>query len=370
MVAGRIVQGVGAAALLPLSLALVARPFPAISSRRRAGSGPRRRRSRSGSRPLAGGADRPGWRLIFGFNLPIAALGLHPDHRVGGAGSARRERDPPSRRAGLDHPDGRPHAGGPGAGRGQLLGLGLCQDDWEFRSRTGLLGAFWLVEHPRATADRRIRAVSQRSLLRRHGRRLPDPVRLLDADVLWPQYLQNQLDYSATATGLLILPITAPVIAVSPFRGADRPVRGTPLMTVGMLFALGGLILLTRIDAGTGCAVLRCPASCCSGSRWGSCTLDVSRGDGGDARREGEDRLRGAGHEPRPGRCRGAGRDRRDLPRCGRTIRSFSLANSLWVLVGVAAAGVALTWAFVRSRPRRPLGLSRAAPPPSPPLSL
>lgn len=30
---------------------------------------------------------------------------------------------------------------------------------------------------------------------------------------------------------------------------------------------------------------------------------------------------------------------------------TYSLANSFWVLVGVLAAGVVLTWAFVRSAP-------------------
>ncbi len=55
LILGRILQGAGAAPMLPLSLALVCNVFPARSSRGRWGSGPRSRRSRwrSGRWPAA-----------------------------------------------------------------------------------------------------------------------------------------------------------------------------------------------------------------------------------------------------------------------------------------------------------------------------
>ena len=50
-----------------------------------------------------------------------------------------------------------------------------------------------------------------------------------------PQYLQNELSYSATASGLLILPITAPMISISPISPALIARFGVRLlMTVGM----------------------------------------------------------------------------------------------------------------------------------------
>ena len=87
-----------------------------------------------------------------------------------------------------------------------------------------------------------------------------------------PQYLQDALGHSATATGLLILPVTAPMIVISPLAGrliARFGARG--LMTVGMLCGLAGLVFLTQITDTSGYGAC-CPATCCSGSRWASST--------------------------------------------------------------------------------------------------
>ncbi|HVW47788.1 MAG TPA: MFS transporter [Solirubrobacterales bacterium] len=79
LVAARAVQGLGAAALMPCSLALITHTFPA---------GPQRRGALAAwggissiglaAGPVLGGAivDGVGWRLIFLVNLPIAALSL------------------------------------------------------------------------------------------------------------------------------------------------------------------------------------------------------------------------------------------------------------------------------------------------------
>ena len=49
LIGGRVLQGVGAAPILTLSLAIVCNAFPRTNSRGRSGSGPRSRRSRSRS---------------------------------------------------------------------------------------------------------------------------------------------------------------------------------------------------------------------------------------------------------------------------------------------------------------------------------
>ena len=79
LIAARVVQGLGAAALMPCSLALITHMFPA---------GPERRGALAAwggissiglaAGPVVGGAivDGVGWRLIFLINLPIAALSL------------------------------------------------------------------------------------------------------------------------------------------------------------------------------------------------------------------------------------------------------------------------------------------------------
>jgi DHA2 family methylenomycin A resistance protein-like MFS transporter len=79
LIAARAVQGLGAAALMPCSLALITHMFPAGAERRgalAAWGGISSIGLAAG--PVVGGAlvDSVGWRLIFLVNLPIAALSL------------------------------------------------------------------------------------------------------------------------------------------------------------------------------------------------------------------------------------------------------------------------------------------------------
>ena len=217
-----------------------------------------------------------------------------------------------------------------------------------------------------------------------------------------PQYLQNVLDYSAVASGLLILPITVPMIAISPFAGrliarfGDRA-----LMTAGMLFALAGLVMLTRIDAGSGysdllpgfalfgialglvyapmssaamAAMPRAKAGIAAGvlamnrvlagavglAATGAVfasleddrlqQLSDERGLGLSAAERSE--LDGllAGSESARQTLAGqpAGLEHR-IEDAVRETFTFALSHALWVLVGLTAVGTVLTWAFVRS---------------------
>jgi DHA2 family methylenomycin A resistance protein-like MFS transporter len=79
LIAARALQGLGAAALMPCSLALITHMFPAGAERRgalAAWGGISSIGLAAG--PVVGGAlvDSVGWRLIFLVNLPIAALSL------------------------------------------------------------------------------------------------------------------------------------------------------------------------------------------------------------------------------------------------------------------------------------------------------
>jgi MFS transporter, DHA2 family, methylenomycin A resistance protein len=74
----RALQGVGAALLLPASMALIARGFPDAAGRARAlGSWAAISGCALAAGPLAGGAlvGTIGWRAIFFINLPVAGLG-------------------------------------------------------------------------------------------------------------------------------------------------------------------------------------------------------------------------------------------------------------------------------------------------------
>ncbi len=71
------------------------------------------------------------------------------------------------------------------------------------------------------------------------------------------QYLQDVRGHSAVLSGLLILPITLPMVFISPLSsrliarfGARR------LMTAGMGFGILGLLFLTQVDSGSPYALL------------------------------------------------------------------------------------------------------------------
>jgi len=65
-----------------------------------------------------------------------------------------------------------------------------------------------------------------------------------------PQYLQDARGHSAILSGVMILPVTAPMVFISPF--SERLIgrfgaRG--LMTAGMLCAIVGLVVLTQVES-------------------------------------------------------------------------------------------------------------------------
>ncbi len=65
-----------------------------------------------------------------------------------------------------------------------------------------------------------------------------------------PQYLQDVRGHSPIAAGVLILPVTVPMIFVSPFSGRLIGRFGARrLMTAGMACGVAGLLLLTQIAA-------------------------------------------------------------------------------------------------------------------------
>ena len=221
LVAARVVQGVGGAALLSLSLALTSHAFPGDQQARALGIWAAVSAIALAVGPLVGGVliEAASWRWIFFINVPVAAAGIIV-LLLRGAES----RDP----------DAPPRVDLAGAA---VLAAGLTAfvfalieaDDWGWGSpRTlGLLAVgaavlFWFyrLEH------RRPDPLVDFSLFRNRPYLGASAAAFALVGAYWtvmyfqPQFLQLALGYSAIAAGAMVLPITVPMAVFSSFSGA------------------------------------------------------------------------------------------------------------------------------------------------------
>jgi EmrB/QacA subfamily drug resistance transporter len=260
LVLGRIVQGFGGSALVSLSLAIVARAFSDHDRGQALGIWASVSAVALAIGPLLGGllVDDLSWRWIFWLNLPVCAIGIAIT-----AASAEESRDETAA-PGIDVPG----LVTIGLGLG-LLVLALVQGgDWGWTSAAtagcllaaiALLAAFWVLEH-------RVQQPIVDFALFRNGPYLgATAAGFALVGAFWvvmfyePQYLQNVLGHSALAAGLLVLPITVPMILLSPFTGwLARAVGLRLLMSLGMAIGTGGLVVLTLVDTGASYGVLVC----------------------------------------------------------------------------------------------------------------
>ena len=182
LIAGRVLQGIGAAPMLPLSLAIVCNVFPKEEQARALGVWAGISAVALAIGPLVGGLlVEIDWRVIFWINLPVAAVAIAvtaifaPESTDPGAGHR------------IDFAGLRRSAVGLTA---VVLALvqarvwGEGRGDRPRGSRPRL--ALRLLAHRAslAGADRRLRPLPQRPLLRRKRRRLRARRRLLERDVL------------------------------------------------------------------------------------------------------------------------------------------------------------------------------------------
>ena len=182
LIGGRVLQGVGAAPTLTLSLAIVCNAFPSDEQPRALGIWAAISAIALAVGPLAGGAlIEIDWRAIFWINLPIIVAG------VAIMSAAAPESTDPSAGRRIDLPGLAALTVGLTA-----VVLALIQSRaWAAGTVAALavvgvlaLIAFWRIEHRVERPDRRIRPLPQRALLRRQRRRLRDRRLLLGADVL------------------------------------------------------------------------------------------------------------------------------------------------------------------------------------------
>lgn len=251
LIAARALQGAGAAAILPLSLTLLAGSVPA--SRRAMAIGVWGAVSGLGVAlgPVIGGAvvDGLSWQAIFWLNVPVAAVSVPLVLRALPESWGRRAR--------LDL------AGVLLAGGGVLSvvwGVVRGNDDgWTSALVLGrlvlgvlLLGAF--VWWERRTSDPLVplRLFSVRSFTVANGAGFGFSVGAFGVVFVLSQYLQIGLGYSPFEAGLRTLPWTAAPMLVAPLAGLLAPRTGVrPLLTAGLVLQAAGLAWIGLLVTGT-----------------------------------------------------------------------------------------------------------------------
>jgi EmrB/QacA subfamily drug resistance transporter len=248
----RAVQGVGAALLVPGSLALLRSCFAPEEQGRAIGAWAGLSGVTTAIGPLLGGwlADAVSWRAVFLVNPPIAALGLWAAVRF-----VPESRAPAARR--LD------------VAGAALAALGLGSITYALIEATGgaartarvgvaaaagvaALAAFVVVE--RRSPDAMLPPSLFRSLqfTGTNATTLALYFGLSGAIFLLMLQLQRGLGWSPLESGAALVPLTISLLVLSPWAGRLAGRFGNrPLMTAGALVAAAGLALLVRAAPGS-----------------------------------------------------------------------------------------------------------------------
>lgn len=270
LVLSRAVQGVGAALLVPGSLALLRSCFAPEEQGRAIGAWAGLSGVTTAIGPLLGGwlADAVSWRAVFLLNPPIAALGIWAAARF-----------VPESRA--------PTASRLDAGGATLAALGLGAVTYALIEATGeaaptprivaaaaagvaALAAFVLVERRSPAAMLPMSLFRSLQFTGTNATTLALYFGLSGATFLLMLQLQRGLGWSPLQSGASLVPLTISLLVLSPWAGrlAGR-VGNRPLMTAGALVAAAGLALLVRAEPG---------ASYLSGVLPGVATLGIGLG--------------------------------------------------------------------------------------------
>jgi EmrB/QacA subfamily drug resistance transporter len=354
LIVGRALQGMGAAPMLSLSLALVCNAFPAEEQPRALGIWAAVSAVALAIGPLAGGLlIEIDWRVIFWMNLPVSALGLAVTM------AAAPESTDPAAGERIDWPGLAALSVGVTA-----VILALVQSrSWSSGAIVALailgvlaLLAFWRIEH-------RARAPIVEFALFRNGPYFgASAAAFALVGSYWavmffqPQYLQDVRGHSPILSGLMILPVTVPMIFISPYSGRLIGRFGARrLMSAGMLCGVLGLLVLTRLETdspyglllagyllfGIALGLVYAPMSTAAMAAMPGEKVGVASGVLAMDRV-----LAGAVALAATGAAFHA------LLGDGHSFAA-AVAGSTWVVVGLSAIGAALTWAYVRD-PEKP----------------
>ena len=253
LVAGRVLQGVGAALVLPNSLAILSATFEGKKRGRAVGIWAAAGAGAGAIGPLLGGwlIDAVGWRAVFYINLPIAALAIFMAWRFV-------QLKTNGKRVPLD-PLG-----------AALASLGLACLTWGLAEASA-------EKHLTLWAGTALAAGVVTLLVflwieRRAGERAMLPLKLFGESgfsglnlmtfllygalgalmLLVPFVLIQALDYSAKEAGAALLPFPIVLAIGSPFMGRFAAKHGSRLpLSIGALIVAGGFLLAMRIGGGS-----------------------------------------------------------------------------------------------------------------------
>ncbi|MCK2218344.1 MFS transporter [Actinomadura sp. ATCC 31491] len=254
LIAGRVLQGVGAAALSPASLALLTAAYPAPAERVRAiglwagfsGLG-------LAAGPLAGGilAEGFGWPAIFLVNVPIGGLLLLAGLRV--LGESRNPGAPP-----IDVPGTVLSVAGVGAVTYGLIEGG--SRGWAspvilgaFAAGLVLLAAFVVVEGRAPTPMLPLRLFRQRLFTVSNTAMVVVGFALMGSSFFFSQFFVHVQGTSILVAGLRTLPVSLAMVILSPYAGrlAAR-YEFRVVVSAGLALAGLGLLALGLVHADTG----------------------------------------------------------------------------------------------------------------------
>ncbi|MEV8633080.1 DHA2 family efflux MFS transporter permease subunit [Streptosporangium sp. NPDC051023] len=254
LITGRVVQGIGAAALSPASLALLAAAYPVPQERVKAiglwagfsGIG-------LAAGPLVGGilVDAFGWPAIFLVNVPIGAVLLLAGLYI--LGESRNPGAPT-----IDIPGTVLSVLGVGA-----LTYGLIEGGsrgWTspvilggFAAAVVILAVFFVVEGRGSTPMLPLRLFRQRLFTVSNTAMVVVGFALMGSSFFFSQFFVYVQGSSILRAGLQTLPISLGMVIVSPFAGRLAAKYGFRIVvTIGLALAGLGLLALGLVHADTG----------------------------------------------------------------------------------------------------------------------
>lgn len=242
LIAARAAQGAGGALLVPGSLAIIAATFHPDDRARAVGAWSGLGGIAIAIGPFVGGwlIDSVSWRLAFFINLPLAAAVVIAARHV------------PETKA--DDPAPLDGVGALAASVGLALATyGLIERNAPVGGAGALvLAAFLVVEARRADPMLPLSLFRSRQFSGANGTTLAVYAALGGAFFLLVLELQVALGYSALEAGTALLPVTLLMLALSARAGALAERVGPRLpMTLGPIAVAVGLVLWSRIDAGS-----------------------------------------------------------------------------------------------------------------------
>ncbi|HVS28755.1 MAG TPA: MFS transporter [Solirubrobacteraceae bacterium] len=258
LVAGRAVQGIGAAFMMPATLSIITNAFPAHERGKAIGTWAGVSAIALAIGPMLGGylVGHVSWRAIFYINLPVAALAV-----IVTLFATRESRDDTAPRS-VDVPGVAALTVGIGAlvyalvegnkwgwGSGRIVGLFVL---------AGIaLAAFVVIERRVKLPMIDFSYFRSRSFLGANLAAFTVSFAMFGMFLFLALYFQNILHYSPFQAGLRFLPATVVIMVLGPIAGrlADR-VGPRPLITFGLVVVSASLVWQSFIKVNTSYAFL------------------------------------------------------------------------------------------------------------------